>query len=199
MKNQTNRLPATWCASILSLNSVPFAVFLAAVAIAGCDVEDDGKLVGSRTDEFLNEEASDESSIEDREREPDSPAPSTPNFPVQQQEDPQLGLSPTCGLGTVALTDCDWEKVTMTSGTTARADCSGQVVVSGGCWTGTAGNITVSSPDEGSQSNLPEDGDPWTTSTADGWSCEFSASASMTNTHRAVALCCSLDLAATCM
>lgn len=191
------------------------ALITVPLAVLGCDPEggdrtSEARLVEARFD-TLEEEAQD-SDFETNHQvsaESDS-APAAPSrhdgaVHFTAEDDPQAGsAAPSCeGLPALgAFGFCEWAKETESGAATVRAVCedvlAGSRVVSGGCWTGTTASLRVSAPDEGSQGNLPEEGDPWNASTGEAWSCEYSAAPTGGQTHRAVALCCQIGWAAMC-
>jgi hypothetical protein len=129
------------------------------------------------------------------------PAPSSQQPPLVAEPDPAAG-GPSCSPfpTVVHAAVCVWVKETETGATpSVRADCddvgASYYALTGGCYTSTAGELVISTPDEGSQNNMPEDQDNSTR--ADGWSCEYNVNATG-GSHRAVAYCCPAASVASC-
>jgi hypothetical protein len=129
------------------------------------------------------------------------PAPSSDEPPLVAEPDPAAG-GPTCSPfpTVVHAAVCVWVKETETGASpSVRADCddvgASYYALTGGCYTSTSGELVISTPDEGSQNNMPEDQDNSTR--ADGWSCEYNVNATG-GSHRAVAYCCPAASVASC-
>jgi len=95
-------------------------------------------------------------------------------------------------------TVCEWERVSTTTADEVNVQCdSNTFAISGGCYTNDAGaRLQVSHPNEGTLSNLPEDGDEFYD--ADGWSCDWTKVPDSGETHIGLALCCQANRITTC-
>lgn len=149
-----------------------------------------GELAAEDVDEEVDEEF-----IARREPNPTAPQPVDPADDVVAEDDPVHGGTPAC-FGNIVMdtAGCAYERVTTSASASLRADCdsvsAGWRAVHGGCWTNSTASLQYSGPDEGSQGNFPSDGDGWTSTDADAWSCGYTAAPGGGQSHLVVALCC---------
>lgn len=180
-------------------------------ATTACDVEDTD--AAFRADEFVAAE----SGVEHAEGQPTQAAQAEvvaagetgvhledDEFP--STEDPSIidsdaagGCTSVCSaLSGFGPTVCAWERVSTTTADEVNVQCdSNTFAISGGCYTNdAAAHLQVSHPNEGTLSNLPEDGDEFYD--ADGWSCDWSKTPDAGESHIGLALCCQANRITSC-